>query len=67
MFSIFIFDFVYIWAARQNMVGLRFETRRLCSGPPPLCARSATLVAASRLFIVYAGSSTILRGATGGS
>jgi hypothetical protein len=49
------------------MVGLRFETRRLCSGPPPLGARSATLVAASRLFIVYAGSPTILLCAAGRS
>jgi len=55
-----------IWAARLNMVGLRFEARRLCSDP--LFVRGAQhWFAASRLFIVYAGSPTILRGAAGGS
>ncbi len=49
------------------MVGLRFEARRLCSAAPPLppLGGSAILIAASRMLIVYAGSPTILCGATG--
>jgi hypothetical protein len=45
--------YMCIWAARLNMVRLRFETCCLLSGPP--CARSATLVAASHLFICLRG------------